>query len=582
MTHPNFHQCPCRNSQPTSPRTPLPAFEQLEGRLLLSTTYVVDSLADIAFDDGLLTLREALTAANTDKAVNDAPAGDGADIIQFADALFTAGPASIELRGLGLVVSDDLAITGPGADLLTITRPQRGVLYSGDYDNRMLAVESDTTVVLSDVTLSGAGWWHLDDGGGVHNEGTMTITDAIISDNYTSEGDGGGIYNKGTMTISGTTISANRADRGGGIFNDSSGTLTITDSTISSNASADGGGGIWNKETLTLSNCTIWDNRTDGEGGALASTDGTVTITNCTIAGNIASESAGGVDVAGTTMTVHNTIIAANHYAGSGPEYSHDVQGTFETASSYNLIGVIDGSTDLAGGTGTVSGSAVVPLDAMLNAPADNGGDTLTMEPKLASPAIDAGSNDRATDAGLTTDQRGSARVIDGDGDDTAVVDMGAYERRTLYDLDIGELGDKTTYPGTVGGGVDDVIYRFTLSGISEFALKLKGIKAEAGLQLIDANGDVVQATTVGDKTQTIAAELEAGTYYVRVFSSDDVATNYALQLSAKLPARLRKAARREQRLLLKAAKAARRAEEKALKLALKLAADDPPAEKVI
>jgi len=581
MTHPNFHQYPCRNSRPTPPRMPRPDFEQLEGRLLLSTVYVVDSLADIAFDDGLLTLREALTAANTDKAVNDAPAGDGADIIQFADALFTAGPASIELRGLGLVISDDLAITGPGADLLTITRPQRDVLYSGDYDNRMLAVESDTTFILSDVTLSGAGWWHLD-GGGVHNEGTMTITDAVISDNYTSEGDGGGIYNKGVMTISGTTISDNRAARGGGIFNDSSGTLTITDSTISANASSDGGGGIWNKETLTLANCTIWDNRTDGEGGGLATTDGTVTITNCTVAGNIASEGAGGVDVAGTNVTVHNTIIASNHYAGSGPEYSHDVQGTFQTASSYNLIGVSDGSTDLAGGTGTLSGSAVVPLDAMLNAPADNGGDTPTMEPKLASPAIDAGNNDRAADAGLTTDQRGHDRVVDGDADDTAVVDMGAYERRTLYDLDIGELGDKVTYTGAVGGGVDDVVYRFTLSGLSEFALKLKGIKAEAGLQLLDANGDVVQATTVGDKTQTVAAELEAGTYYVRVFSSDDVATNYSLQLCAKLPARLRKAARREQRLLLKAAKAAKRAEKKALKLALQLAADDPPAEKVI
>jgi hypothetical protein len=43
------------------------------------------------------------------------------------------------------------------------------------------------------------------------------------------------------------------------------------------------------------------------------------------------------------------------------------------------------------------------------------------------SPCIDTGSNDAVPDD-VTTDLDGNLRIVDGDGDDVATVDMGAYE----------------------------------------------------------------------------------------------------------------------------------------------------------
>ena len=53
-------------------------------------TYVVDSLLNVVASDGLVTLREALEAANTNQTVSDAPEGSSSltDVITFDPALF--------------------------------------------------------------------------------------------------------------------------------------------------------------------------------------------------------------------------------------------------------------------------------------------------------------------------------------------------------------------------------------------------------------------------------------------------------------------------------------------------------------
>jgi hypothetical protein len=102
--------------------------ETLEDRMLL-TAYLVDTLADdpSAGDvtDFRISLREAITAANTNAAFGDAPAGQGdgtVDTITF-DASLTG--QTIVLGGVELAVSDDLSLTGLGAvDLRSAaTRP---------------------------------------------------------------------------------------------------------------------------------------------------------------------------------------------------------------------------------------------------------------------------------------------------------------------------------------------------------------------------------------------------------------------------------------------------------------------------
>ena len=88
--------------QPVGERTAL--VQQLEDRTLL-TNYVVNAATDDAADlagvaDGVISLREAIIAANTNAAHGDAPAGSAAgDTITFDPAVF--GPGLIQTITIG-------------------------------------------------------------------------------------------------------------------------------------------------------------------------------------------------------------------------------------------------------------------------------------------------------------------------------------------------------------------------------------------------------------------------------------------------------------------------------------------------
>ena len=127
-----------------------PCLEALEARLLLSTTYTVASLADAVAADGFVTLREAIQAANTDTAVNEAPAGSGADTITFAPSLFAGGPGTITLGGTELALSSNLTITGPGATQLTV---------NANNASRIFNVASGTVSISGLTITGGVGSW---------------------------------------------------------------------------------------------------------------------------------------------------------------------------------------------------------------------------------------------------------------------------------------------------------------------------------------------------------------------------------------------------------------------------------------
>src|SRR5262245_57306584 len=74
-----------------------PAVEVLEDRVT-PATLTVNSLADdTTTGNGLVTLREAIIAANTDTGTEGGGTGSGADVITFAPALIAAGDATITL-----------------------------------------------------------------------------------------------------------------------------------------------------------------------------------------------------------------------------------------------------------------------------------------------------------------------------------------------------------------------------------------------------------------------------------------------------------------------------------------------------
>jgi CSLREA domain-containing protein len=367
-----------------------------------------DSICDI----DLSTLGEQCSLR---AAVEQANALAGVDTITFT--LVT--PATINLTIGELFINSNITITGLGARNLTLQRS----MTVGTANFRIFNINgaSGTTVNINSLTIAN---------GNVAN-GDGGSFDSI----------GGGILVRSgnSLDLSEVSIKSNTADNGGGIA--SVGFLNITRSTISNNI-AFAGGGLRVDGITNISNSTISDNTAraigtfSGTGGGIV-IDGQANLTNVTVSNNVATNSTGGIFSSGATR-LRNTIVAKN----TSPNIERDtfISPTQNFSGSNNLIGV--GGGGFAPGNPNANGDRVgtseFPLDPKLGDLKNNGGQTDTRELLTGSPAIDSGNNcvETATcpsnnpTSPLTTDQRGTGfpRVVDGNGDGTAVVDIGAFE----------------------------------------------------------------------------------------------------------------------------------------------------------
>ena len=267
-------------------------------------------------------------------------------------------------------------------------------------------------------------------GGGAYLQGNATIINSTISNNSTGNGSagfvgqggaGGGLFSAAITTIIGSTVSGNSTGtspngdggNGGGIY--SGATLTVLNTTLSGNQTASSGSAIFFFGTVKLTNVTVTDNRSD-------------TDTSFSSGGAIFAFSS-------TSFSLDNSILAKN-YRGLSPSIVADDVGPSVTANgSFNIIGT-GGSGGLTNGVNNNQ----VGVDPQIGPLANNGGLTQTHELLPASTAIDAGSNAFITNPPSPgppfNDQRGPGfnRIVDGpDGDSTATVDIGAYEKQTTF-----------------------------------------------------------------------------------------------------------------------------------------------------
>jgi len=290
---------------------------------------------------------------------------------------------------------------------VTIDGVGHSVTISGNHAVRVFVVNSGVTLNIHNLTVANGraniyippGPFEEYDGGGIHNRGTLNVTNSVFSGNRAASGwgHGGAIFNNaGAVTLINTTVSSNGAMFGGGIYN-YKGTLNVTNSTISDNDSG-GGGGILNIEgTATLTNCTFSGNLQGAFGNSYLTA--TATLTNCTFSGN---PHGGIITDRGGTTTLANTIVA------NTDEYSN-----CSTRDQSTLIGSNGLADDESCGPGFTNSSSI-----LLGPLADNGGPTQTMALLPGSAAIDAG-DDAVCPA---TDQRGVTRP------QGAHCDIGAYE----------------------------------------------------------------------------------------------------------------------------------------------------------
>jgi hypothetical protein len=229
-----------------------PTLEALETRNLLSTL-TVTNLSDTGVSgDG--SLRGEIAAAAK------------GDQIVFARSL-VGQTITLNAANGPLLLDKDLTISGPGADKLTI---------SGNDATQVFSIASGTSDTIKGLTIADGNADRLfAGGGGILNNGTLTLDDSTLSGNH-ADGfvmGGGGIANNGQLTIDHSTLSGNHADGGffggGGIAN--YGQLTIDHSAVFGNH-ADGvevarGGGIFNEFIMTIDHSAVFGNHSDGGDG---------------------------------------------------------------------------------------------------------------------------------------------------------------------------------------------------------------------------------------------------------------------------------------------------------------------------
>jgi hypothetical protein len=280
-------------------------------------------------DNGPGSLRAAITTANTngqDDVIN-IPAG-----IYLLNG--SAGDDDNSGGDLDIDTLHSITINGAGTQTTTIDGNESDRIFhiiKGTVTISGLTIHKGKTPDGTLEILDSAG------GGGILNNGNLTITDCLIKNNETgnghngyidyqvytdsgSSGDGGGIHNSGTLTMSNCTVGNNftgdnyggflgyklgRTGNGGGIFN--SGTMTLNAVTIQNNLTGSTsasnentlktggcGGGVYNSGTQHLTQCTIIHNTTGNRNGPKGGSGGGVfntgtdesSLTDCIIRNN--------------------------------------------------------------------------------------------------------------------------------------------------------------------------------------------------------------------------------------------------------------------------------------------------------
>lgn len=305
----------------------------------------------IMVDEVNCTLVDAITAANTDAAVGGCIAGSGADVIDLqADVMLTAvnneiyGPSGLP------VVTSEITIDGNGH---LVGRASNAPPF------RILSIGSAGLISIDATTISGglatfSNEWRDAWGGGIYNNGTLTISESTISGNTAQQQYGGGISNSSNLFVLNSIITENSASNGAGLHN-RQGNTTLKNSSISQNRGSDGGGVFVNSGVLLAENVIIQRNNITFFGGGVFVLDGTVSISNSNISRNYGSASrGGGIHIRNGKLSLNNSILSENtSKSGAGGAIYNYVANV--SISNSTITGNMSGGSTLFNHSGTIT-----------------------------------------------------------------------------------------------------------------------------------------------------------------------------------------------------------------------------------
>ncbi len=479
------------------------------------TPIQVTTTGDNLSPNGDCSLREAVQAANDDQAIDLCPAGSGADTILLPSGVYSLTltnppetPDENANQSGDLDIASPITLLGEGADVTVI---------DGLHNDRVLHVLVTGTLQVDGLALingqsqafrhylkpqSSGGGWDGEPGGGVYNQGVMTMTRCLVQGNRAGDGQygyftgwggpGGGIYNAGVLELRSSALVGNQGGNGHSSWPGSS---------ITSQGGS--GGGLYNTGAAHLANVTLSGNATGqgrygmlvspangGSGGGLYNTGG-LRLDNITITANSAIKNGGGVySYSPAQFEFRNTIIADNQL--------NDCDGDGLVSQGYNLLHNPDGC-QWSGDVEIIPLEQPAGLDKLAVGPAVTG-DTPTHALQRISPALDAGACADQDGAPILEDQRGMSRPR------RLTCDIGAYESDDPYLA----ANYATGKPGSL----------FLFSGSS----------LPAGITLtVQANGlpitDSLAVSTSGELAFQLLApvDLAPGRYVIIVSAAGDV-----------------------------------------------------------
>lgn len=285
-----------------------------------------------------------MTITGSDISGNTAPYGAGMSVNNTSSITMSGttvtGNVSSDRGGINIdkgttltmedgIISGNTAVYGGG---LIVSLNSRFIMESGEISGNTaslygggMRIEGSCTASLTstDGSIRIEGNTSAN-GGGIHNQGTIEITNASIANNEATV-NGGGINAEGETTITDANITNNSAVDGGGLFIGSAGSVFLNNTKVTSNTAGKDGGGIrvtGAGSNLTLNTgATISGNSAMYGGGISANESSTATMeSGSAITGNICTRRGGGVNIDKNTIYTMNggTISGNNAVTGGG------------------------------------------------------------------------------------------------------------------------------------------------------------------------------------------------------------------------------------------------------------------------
>ena len=366
----------------------------------------------------------------------------------------------------------------------------------------VLRVAHYTTVSLSGLTITGGSVSGPGVGGGILNDGSLTLSGCTIAGN-SAVGNGAGLENDGSAMLDACTIaddvatgsSAHAVSTGGGIDNQDS--AVLIGCTISGNA-ANEGAGLENElptSTLSLTGCTISGNSATGpysEGGGL-NNSGTANLRDCTISGNSALSGAGlSMGETGSSSTVANLTDCTI----SGNTASNEGGGLMVLASATLTDCTIAGNSAgyggglVNGGTATllsctVSGNSATLCGGLVSSKASpSGGGTLTSMTDTIAAGNSSADGNGYVFGDILGRVSGSYNLI---GD----TDYGAFVSGSDGNIVLGNLEGLHLGPLTGNGGPTETMALLPGSVAIGAGTAIGGVNADQRGQPIDSPPDI-------------------------------------------------------------------------------------------